>query len=196
MMTVRTHTAIAISAVIGAVLLTSACSGGDETSSPTPDVSGGIITATGNTTPRARRTPTASATPTPTPLEVCAPNPDPAPASLLQLLEPKPGAQVEIPVHVRGWASTFEPGTTISLAVVDAKQNVRQVNNLPPEPRDHRVAPPGLDVTPNAYPFAADIILNDVSSPTPFCLWAYISVDAEGHAKQVVQIPVVFLPRN
>ena len=51
-------------------------------------------------------------------------------------------------------------------------------------------------MTPNTYPFAADVILNDVSSPTPYCLWAYLSVDEEGHAKQVVQIPVVFLPRD
>lgn len=196
MKAVRTHTTISISAVIGGLLLAAACGGGGETTSPTPDVSGGIITATGNTTPRARRTGTPSPTPTATPLQVCAQNPDPAPANLLQILEPQPGEQVEIPVHVRGWGSTFEAGKTISLAIVDEKQNTLQVNNLPPEPRDYRVAPPGMDVTPNTYPFAADIILNDVRSPTPYCLWAFLSVDGEGHAKQVVQIPVVFLPRD
>lgn len=197
MNTMRTHTSIALSAIAGGLLLAAACGGGGEATTTTgPAVSANVITPTGDTTPRARRTATPSPTPTATPLQVCAPNPDPAPANLLQIQDPKPGAQVQIPVHVRGWSSAFEPGKTVSLAVVDEKQNVVQVNNLPPEPRDYRVAPPGMDVTENTFPFAADIILNDVSAPTPYCLWAYLGVDEEQHATQVVQIPVIFLPRG
>jgi hypothetical protein len=79
---------------------------------------------------------------------------------------------------------------------VDEKQSTIQVNDLPSQPRDYRVAPAGMDVTPDTFPFAADIVLNDVSAPTPYCLWAYLGVDEEGHAKQVVQVPVVFLPRQ
>jgi hypothetical protein len=192
----RTHTTIALSAVVASLLVAAACGGGSESSSPSPQISVSLITATGNTTPRARKTATETPTPTPTPLQVCAPNPDPAPVNLLQILEPKAGEQVDIPVHVRGWSSAFAPGTTVSLAVVDERQNVVQVNNLPPEPRDYRIAPPGLDVNDNTYPFAADIILNTVTAPTPFCLWAYLGVDADGHAKQVVQVPVIFKPHE
>ncbi len=182
--------------LLAGVALVVACGGGDEATSPTPDVSAAVITASGNTTPRARRTASPSPTPTPTPLAVCAPNPDPAPASLLQVLEPEPGAQVRIPVHVRGWSSAFEPGKNVSLAVVDEKQSVLQINTLPPGVRDYRVPPPGLEVTDKSFPFAADIILDDVTAPTPYCLWAYLSVNEEGEARQVVQVPVVFLPRN
>lgn len=192
----RTRTTVAVSVVVGVVLLVAACGGGGDPSEPTPDISGAVITASGNTTPRARRTATPSPTPTATPLQVCAPNPDAAPATILQILEPAPGEQVEIPVHVRGWSSAFTPGKLIALAVVDEKQNVVQINNLPPEPRDYRIAPPGMDVTENTFPFAADVILNDVGAPTPYCLWAYLGVNEEGHATQVVQVPVIFLPRD
>jgi hypothetical protein len=103
---------------------------------------------------------------------------------------------VRIPVHVRGWSSAFEPGKNVSVAIVDEKQNVIQINTLPAGIRDYRVAPPGMEVTDKTFPFAADIILNDVSAPTPYCLWAYLDVDEEGEARQVVQVPVIFLPRS
>jgi hypothetical protein len=186
---------IAAAAVLAVMTLTAACGGGGD-DSPTPDISVAPIAQTGNTTPRARRTASPSPTPTASPLQVCAANPDAAPASLLQVLDPAPGAQVKIPVHVRGWSSAFEPGKTISLAVVDEKQRVVQINHLPAEPREYRVAPPGMDVNDKTFPFAADIILNDVTAPTPYCLWAYASVDDRGQPRQVVQIPVVFLPRG
>jgi len=196
MMLVRIHTTIVLGLLLGACLLAAACGGSSEGSTSTPGVSLSAVTPSGDTTPRARKTATPSPTATATPLQVCAPNPDPAPATVLQLLEPAAGAQIQVPVHVRGWVSNLDPGKTISLAVVDEKQNVVQVNNLPPEPRDYRVAPPGLAVTDNTYPFAADIVLNNVTAPTPYCLWAYLSVDDQGHAKQVVQLPVMFLPRS
>jgi len=196
MMLVRIHTTIVLGLLLGACLLAAACGGSSEGSTSTPGVSLSAVTPSGDTTPRARKTATPSPTATATPLQVCAPNPDPAPATVLQLLEPAAGAQIQVPVHVRGWVSNLDPGKTISLAVVDEKQIVVQVNNLPPEPRDYRVAPPGLSVTDNTYPFAADIVLNNVTAPTPYCLWAYLSVDDQGHAKQVVQLPVMFLPRS
>lgn len=196
MKTMRTGTIVAVSAVVGTILFVAACGGGDEAPEQTPDVSAAVITQTGNTTPRARRTATPSPTPTATPLQVCAPNPDPAPVNVLQITDPQPGEQIEIPVHVRGWSSAFGAGVTVKLAIVDEKQNVVQVNNLPPEPREYRIAPPGLDVNDTTFPFAADLLLNDVSAPTPFCLWAYMSVNEQGRAQQVVQVPVIFLPRD
>jgi hypothetical protein len=196
MKAMRKRATIAIAAVVGTLLLVVACGGGGEAPSQTPEVSVSVITPSGNTTPRARRTATPSPTPTGTPLEVCAPNPDPAPPSLLQIIEPAAGEQVRIPVHVRGWSSAFAPGSTVSLAIVDERQNAIQVNHLQPQPRDYRIAPPGLDINDNAYPFAADLLLNDVTAPTPYCLWAYLNVTEEGRARQVVQVPVIFLPRN
>jgi len=195
-MAVRTHATLAVLALIGACLLFASCGGGDDAASATPELSINVITSTGSTTPRARRSASPSPSATATPLDVCAPNPDPAPASLLQILEPAPGQQVKIPVHVRGWSSTIGETGTVALGVVDDHQNVVQGINLPAEPREYRVAPPGLDVTANTYPFAADVVLNDVTVPTPFCLWVYLSTDDQGHAKQVVQVPVVFLPRD
>lgn len=192
----RRWTAVSVSAVVGTILFVAACGGGEEAPSQTPEVSVSVITPSGNTTPRARRTATPSPTPTGTPLEVCAPNPDPAPPSLLQITEPTAGEQVRIPAHVRGWSSAFTPGSTVSLAIVDERQNVVQVNHLQPQPRDYRIAPPGLDINDNTFPFAADLLLNDVNAPTPYCLWAYLSVTEEGRARQVVQVPVILLPRN
>lgn len=180
----------------GLGVLVSSCGGGGTESTTAPLASADLITSTASTTPRARRTATPSPTATATPLEVCAPNPDPAPPNLLQILEPLPGAEVKIPVHVRGWSSTIGEKGTVSLGVVDEKQNPVQVINLPAEPRDYRVAPPGMDVTDATYPFAADVVLNDVTQPTPYCLWVYLGTDDQGHARQVVQVPVVFLPRG
>jgi hypothetical protein len=193
----RRVSAAGLALMLGSLLLAIACGGGSEASSPTPAVSAQIIPPSGDTTPRNRRTPSPSPTPTATPLQVCAPNPDPAPGNFLQVQEPAPNAQVRIPFFVRGWGSNIgQNDQGVVLSVVDARQSVVQVNNLPPQPREYRVAPPGLDITDFTRPFAADIVLNNVTEPTPFCLWVYLSTDDQGHAKQVVQIPVVVLPRQ
>lgn len=82
----------------------------------------------------------------------------------------------------------------MTLSVVDQKQSVVQVNELPPQPREYRVPPRGLTVTDNTRPFAADIVLPNVTEPTPYCLWIYLSTNASGRAQQVVQVPIVILP--
>lgn len=116
---------------------------------------------------------------------------------MLQVQEPVANAQVRLPIFVRGWGSAIgQDNRGVVLSVVDERQNAVQSNNLPPQPRDFRVPPPGLDVTEFTRPFAADVIINDVNEATPFCLWVYLSTDADGHAKQVVQVPVIVLPRT
>lgn len=183
--------------VLGSMLLVMACGGGAAEESPTPAVSIDIVTGTGITTPRNRRTPTASPTPTATPLQVCAPNPDPAAPNVLQVQEPVPNSQVRLPFFVRGWgASIGENDRGVALSVVDQRQSVVQTNNLPPQPREYRVAPPGLDVNDFTRPFAADIVLTNVNEPTPYCLWVYLSTDDQGRPRQVVQVPVIILPRQ
>jgi hypothetical protein len=192
----RKRTALCLGALVGACLLAMSCGGGDD-ATPTPAVSVSLITPSGSATPRPRKTPTPSPVPTVTPLQVCAPNPDPAPANVLQVQEPQAGQQVTIPVFVRGWGSTIgQDDRGVVLSVVDARQNNVQTNNLPPQPRDYRVAPHGLDITDFTRPFAADVVLPDVNEPTPYCLWLYLSTDDTGHAKQVVQVPVVIVPRS
>lgn len=187
---------IAALIVMGAVLvITLGCGGGGEGPTPTSDVQVIPISPTGSVTPRPRRTPTPSVSPTPTPLEVCAPNLDPAQPAVLQVEEPLAEAQVRIPVHVRGWGSAIgENDKGVTLSVVDARQNVVQVNNLPPQPREYRVPPRGLTVTEFTRPFAADVVLPNVTEPTPYCLWVYLSTTEQGRAQQVVQVPVVILP--
>jgi hypothetical protein len=191
---------LSLTLATGSLLFAIACSGSDASDndgSPTPAVSVELITGTGSTTPRNRRTLSPSPTPSPTPLQVCGPNPDPAPANVLQVQEPAPNAQVRPPIFVRGWGSGIgQDNRGVVLSVVDQKQSVVQTNNLPPQPRDFRVAPPGLDITEFTYPFAADVIVNNVNEPTPMCLWVYTSTDESGHAKQVVQVPVIVLPRT
>jgi hypothetical protein len=138
-----------------------------------------------------------SPTATATPLQVCAPNPDPAPVNVLQVQEPLAGQQVTIPVFVRGWGSTIGlVGKGVVLSIVDQRQSVVQTINLPPQPRDYRVPPAGLDITDNTRPFAADLVVADVSEATPYCLWVYLNTDDTGHARQVVQVPVVIVPRS
>ena len=193
----RKVTAGGLALVLGSLLFAMACGGGDDAGTPTPAVSVGLITGTGSTTPRNRRTLTPSPTPSPTPLQVCGPNPDPASANLLQVQEPVPNSQVHLPIFVRGWGSTIaQENRGVVLSVVDQKQSPVQTNILPTQPRDFRVPPPGLDVTEFTRPFAADVIVNNVNEPTPFCLWIYLSTDDTGHAKQVVQVPVIVLPRT
>ena len=98
---------------------------------------------------------------------------------------------------MRGWGSTIGLADKgVVLSVVDQKQSVVQTINLPPQPRDYRVSPPGLDITDNTRPFAADIVIADVTEPTPYCLWMYLYTDDTGHARQVVQVPVIIVPRS
>lgn len=172
------------------------CGGGaDGESDRTPGIIIDIPTATGDVTPRPRRTPIPSVTPSPTPLKVCAPNPDPAAPSTLQVLEPGPEQRVKVPFHVRGWGSNigFEQ-RGVALAVVNAKQEVTQVLDLPPQPRIFRIAPPGMQVTEFTQPFAADVVINGVTEPTAYCLWVYLEATASGSPKGVVQIPIIVTP--
>jgi hypothetical protein len=187
--------ALWLGVLVGACLLAMACGGGGAT--PTPVLSVALLTSSGSATPRAVKTPEPSPTATATPIQVCAPNPDPAPVNVLQVQEPLAGQQVTIPVFVRGWGSTIGLADKgVVLSVVDQKQSVVQTINLPLQPRDYRVPPPGLDITDNTRPFAADIVIPDVTEPTPYCLWVYLNTDDTGHAKQVVQVPVVIVPRS
>jgi hypothetical protein len=182
---------------LGACLLAMACSGGGDAATPTPALSVALLTSSGSVTPRAVKTPLPSPTARATPLQVCAPNPDPAPVNVLQIQGPLAGQQVTIPIFVRGWGSTIGLANKgVVLSVVDQKQSVVQTINLPPQPRDYRVPPPGLDITDNTRPFAADIVIADVTEPTPYCLWVYLNTDDQGHARQVVQVPVVIGPRS
>jgi hypothetical protein len=182
-----------------AVLISLACGGGDDDDERDPDRTGVsvIVTSpTGNATAPPRRTFTPSPTPSPTPLEVCSPNPDPAPPAVLQVEQPKANAKSMIPVHVRGWSSNIgaEDGV-VFVSIVDQKQTVLQVNQVPPQPREFRVPPAGLDITDFTRPFAIDIVIADVSEDTPFCIWVYQDVDDAGRARGVVQVPIVIEPR-
>lgn len=170
--------------------------GGEDTDSTPTGIQVVVVTASGPATPRPRRSPTPTPVATPTPLQVCAPNPDPAPANQLVVQEPRPNQEVQIPVHIRGWGTNIgENNKGITVSLVDQRQNVVQVNNLPPLPREYRVAPPGLEVNDFTRPFAADLVLNDLSGPTQYCLWVYQDTNEEGKARGVVQVPVVILPR-
>ena len=81
------------------------------------------------------------------------------------------------------------------MAVVNEKQEVVQVlNNVPPQPRDYRMPPPGLEITQDTRPFEADIVLTGVSGPTALCVWVYLATTAEGTPKSVVQVPVLVSP--
>ena len=183
--------------VVPLALFVVACSGGDG------QVGGGslsgvlvvITTPTSQPTVITRRTPTPTPTPAPTPLKVCAPNPDPAPPSLLQFEDPKPEQQVKVPFYVRGWGSNigFE-NRGVALAIVNRKQEVLQVLDLPPQPRTFRRAPDGLEISDYTRPFGADVVIQNITEPTPFCLWAYLEADADGKPKGVVQLPLVVVP--
>jgi hypothetical protein len=149
----------------------------------------------GDVTPRPRRSPVTTPGPTPTPLKVCAPNPDPATPALLQVFSPGIEERVKIPFHVRGWGSNIGfQGRGVAVAVVNAKQEVTQVLRLPPQPREYRIAPAGMTVTEFTQPFAADVVINGLTEPTPYCLWVYLETDAGGRPKGVLQIPVIVTP--
>ena len=177
------------------MLLLSACGGGGSADSTPEGVSVVTLTPSGGVTPRPRKTATPTPTPAPTPLQVCAANPDPASPKLLQVLEPQLEQHVRIPFYVRGWGSNIGfQGAGVALAVVDAKQTVIQVLALPPQPREFRVAPAGLEITENSRPFGADIVINGVKEPTPYCLWIYQETTDTGRPKGVVQVPILVMP--
>src|ERR1700674_1820905 len=179
----RKRNALLLGVLGGGGLLALACGSGDAATA-TAAGPGALLTSGGSATPRAVKTPVPSPTATPTPLQVCAPNPDPAPVNVLQIQGPLVGQQVTIPVFVRGWGSTIGLANKgVVLSVVDERQSVVQTINLPPQPRDYRVPPPGLDITDNTRPFAADIVIADVTKPTPYCLWVYLNTDDQGHAR-------------
>ncbi|MEX0683892.1 MAG: hypothetical protein WD904_02720 [Dehalococcoidia bacterium] len=182
----------------GLVLLSLACGGGEaEGDKERPSGVAIVVTSpSGSVTPRPRRTTIATASPSPTPLQVCAPNPDPALPKALQVQAPVANASVGIPVHVRGWGSNIgEQNKGVFIALVNDHQSVLQVNRVPPQPREFRVAPEGMEITEFTRPFAIDIVINDLEEETPYCIWVYQDTDDQGHARGVVQIPVVVLPR-
>ena len=170
-----------------------ACVGGGDTEgtiviSPT--------TPTPTVVPTPTPTPTPAPTPTPTPSpNVCGVNPDPAPPSVLQVLEPEPGERVPVPFHVRGWGSTagFQQ-LGVVVAVINDRQDVVEYLVVPPQPRDFRILPPGMENTEFSRPFAVDILLTDLAGPTAFCLWAFVETDEDGNPRGVVQVPVVVAP--
>ena len=186
-------------AVVTVVLAALALScGGDGQEGPAP--SGIVIQlpSPGNDSPTPRPTKTTEATPNPSPapLKVCAPNPDPARPSLLQVEEPKPDQQVKLPVQVRGWGSNIGfQDQGVAVAIVNAKQEVLQVLDVPPQPRTFRVPPPELEITEYTKPFAADLVIDNLKEPTSYCLWVYQDTTIEGTPKGVVQVPVTVLPR-
>jgi hypothetical protein len=109
--------------------------------------------------------------------------------------EPQPGQQLKIPFHVRGWGSNIGASNKgVALGIVDAKQSIVQVLNLPPQPNTYRLPPPDLERTDNSRPFAADIVIDGVKEPTPYCLWIYLETTPEGRPRGVVQVPVVVVP--
>ena len=176
------------------VALLAACQiGGGEEGTP----KGIVVTLTTPTpfpSPQIVVTATPTPTPTPQPLQVCLSNPDPAPPSLLQVLEPKPEEKVGVPFQISGWGSTIGlQNAGVAIAVVNERQEVVQVLNVPAQPRDYRVLPPGMENTAYTRPFAADIVLTDLAGPTPFCVWVYLTADESG-PKSVVQVPVFVAP--
>ena len=192
-------TLLSAASLLAAVLISLACGGGDDDDVADPDRTGVsvIVTSpTGAATLPPRRTFTPSPSPSATPLEVCSANPDPASPAALQVEQPKANAKSMIPVHVRGWSSNIgaEEGV-VFVSIVDQKQTVLQANQVPPQPREFRVPPAGLEITDFTRPFAIDIVIGDVSEDTPFCIWVYLDVDEEGRAHGVVQVPIVIEPR-
>lgn len=193
-----TKRALALAAAAGAlVMLGAACIiGGDDDGGgngfpviiETPPI-------TDSPPPTQAPTPTPTPSPTPTLLPVCGTNPDPAPANLLQVTMPKPNEEVTVPFQVQGWGSTIGMDNSgVALAILDFRQQTLDVLNLPPQPRAHRLPPSGLDLTDDTRPFGADVIISGVVEPTRYCLWVYLETDEEGHAQDVVQVPITVVP--
>lgn len=180
--------------VLAAIL--ASCSGGSKADDGgDPGIIVDFASPSGDVTARPRRSTVDTPAPTPTPLKVCAPNPDPASPAQLQVISPVSEERVKVPFHVRGWGSNigFE-NHGVALAVVNGKQEVTQVFRLPPQPREYRIAPPGMTVTEFTQPFAADVVINGLKEPTAFCLWVYVETDPSGKPKGVIQIPIVAVP--
>ncbi len=180
--------------VLLAVLV--ACGGGSKAQDDgDPGIIVDFASPSGDVTPRPRRSAVPTNAPTPTPLTVCAPNPDPASPAQLQVQDPGAEQRLKVPFHVRGWGSNigFE-NRGVAVAVVNGKQEVTQVLRLPPQPRDFRIAPPGLTITQYTQPFAADVVINGLTEPTAYCLWVYQETTASGTPKGVIQIPIVVTP--
>ena len=191
----RAGTIIGLAALAVGFAFAAACGGGGEAH---PASSDGVVILTLTPPPATtlpRRTPPPTPPPTPSPLEVCAGNPDPASPKVLQVQEPQPQQQVKIPFHVRGWGSNIgQNNRGVALGIVDAKQSVVQVLNLPPQPNTYRLPPPDLERTDNSRPFGADIVIDGIKEPTPYCLWVYLETTPEGRPRGVVQVPVVVVP--
>ena len=191
----RAGTVIGLAALAVGFAFAAACGGGGEAH---PASSDGVVILTLTPPPATtlpRRTPPPTPPPTPSPLEVCAGNPDPASPKVLQVQEPQPQQQVKIPFHVRGWGSNIgQNNRGVALGIVDAKQSVVQVLNLPPQPNTYRLPPPDLERTDNSRPFGADIVIDGIKEPTPYCLWVYLETTPEGRPRGVVQVPVVVVP--
>jgi len=188
-----------VAAIVALTLLSLACSGDGDESSSSP--TGGAVVIVSSSTPTATppsatASPTPSPSPSPTPLVACSTNPDPASLAVLQVETPEAGVTTTLPVHVRGWSSNIgEEDKVVFVAVVDQKQDVLQTNEVPPQPREFRVPPAGLEITEFTRPFAIDLVLEDVVRETPYCIWVYQDVDGEGGARGVVQVPIVIEPR-
>jgi hypothetical protein len=179
------------------VAFTASCGGGNSEAGPrSSDLDAVIVTPSpGAPTALPRKTPEPTPGPTPTPLQVCAPNPDPAPTKILQVQEPHPEQQVKIPFHLRGWGSNIgKDNRGVAVGIVDAKQTVVQVLNLPPQPNTYRLPPGDLERNENTRPFAADVVISGVTAPTPYCLWIYQETTPEGRPRGVVQIPILVVP--
>jgi hypothetical protein len=178
-------------------VLAVSCGGGDSQAGPrSSDLADVIVTQSpGAPTALPRRTPEPTPAPTPTPLQVCAPNPDPAPSKVLQVQEPHAEQQVKIPFHVRGWGSNIGKNNRgVALGIVDARQTVVQVLNLPPQPNTYRLPPSELERNDNTRPFAADVVIAGITGPTPYCLWVYQETTPEGRPRGVIQVPILVVP--
>ena len=194
---------VAGSAAVGVLLLAMAACGGDGF-----DSAGGITIVPRQPTPSPTITPTPTATvaaspsPTPTP-NVCTASDDPARPEEMQVLEPRlpesrEVVEVRSPLRVSGWGSQIA-GTGVSVglvgkAVPGQPPPVLQFVSLTPLPAAGQVPPPGLTVTAETAPFAADIPFTfSVSEATPVCLWVFQQM-ATGEPYNVVQVPLIVLP--
>jgi hypothetical protein len=192
----RTRTLVGWAVLALGVGIFAAGCGGDGEAHPASSEGVVILTLTAPpATTLPRRTVPPTPPPTPSPVEICASNPDPASPKVLQIQEPQPQQQLKIPFHVRGWGSNIgQNNRGVALGIVDAKQSIVQVLNLPPQPNTYRLPPPDLERTENTRPFAADIVIDGVKEPTPYCLWVYLETTPEGRPRGVVQVPVVVVP--